>query len=93
MCSSDLHDQRAHRDEPERGFTLLYPSLALLVIDRSDEAERGAALGAYTSFWDLGLGVAGLVTGAVATGFGYEAVFLIAALAALASATVGRLAR
>ena len=75
------------------GFTLLYPSLALLVIDRSDEAERGAALGAYTSFWDLGLGVAGLVTGAVATGFGYEAVFLIAALAALASATVGRLAR
>jgi MFS family permease len=68
------------------GFTLLYPSLALLVINRSEPAERGAALGAYTSFWDLGLGIAGLVTGAVATGFGYPAVFIIAAAAALATA-------
>jgi MFS family permease len=75
------------------GFTLLYPSLALLVINRSDPAERGAALGAYTSFWDLGLGAAGLITGAIATGLGYPAVFAVAAGAALAAAIAGRLAR
>jgi MFS family permease len=75
------------------GFTLLYPSLALLVINRSEPAERGAALGVYTSFWDLGIGIAGLVTGAVATGFGYPSVFIIAAAAALATAITGRLAR
>jgi MFS family permease len=75
------------------GFTLLYPSLALLVINRSEPAERGAALGAYTSFWDLGLGAAGLVTGAVATGFGYRAVFVVGAAAALATAIMGRSAR
>jgi hypothetical protein len=34
-----------------------------------------------------------LVTGAVATGFGYPAVFAIAAAAALATAIIGRLAR
>lgn len=74
------------------GFTLLYPSLALLVIDRAEPAERGAALGAYTSFWDLGLGAAGLATGAIATGFGYRSVFVVAAAAAVAAALAGRLA-
>jgi MFS family permease len=76
------------------GFTLLYPSLALLVINRTAPADRGAALGAYTSFWDLGLGAAGLLTGAVATGLGYREVFLTAtltaALAALTGAAAGR---
>ncbi|MFI0453522.1 MFS transporter [Actinomadura sp. 6N118] len=74
------------------GFTLLYPSLALLVINRSAAAERGAALGAFTSFWDLGLGAAGLITGAIATGLGYPAVFVTAAITALAAALAGHLA-
>jgi MFS family permease len=73
------------------GFTLLYPSLALLVIKASPEAERGAALGAYTSFWDLGLGVAGLVTGAVAAA-GYPAVFVLAAVSAVAAGIAGGIA-
>lgn len=73
------------------GFTLLYPSLALLVINRTAPEERGAALGAYTSFWDLGLGAAGLLTGAVAT-FGYPVIFVVAAAAAVAAAGTGLLA-
>jgi hypothetical protein len=73
------------------GFTLLYPALALLVIDGSAEEERGAALGAYTSFWDLGLGVAGLVAGAAA-GLDYAAPFVLAAVAALLCAGTGALA-
>lgn len=73
------------------GFTLLYPSLALLVINRTPPEERGAALGAYTSFWDLGLGAGGLLTGAVAS-FGYPVIFMVAAGAAVAAAAAGRLA-
>jgi MFS family permease len=73
------------------GFTLLYPSLALLVIKASPDSERGAALGAYTSFWDLGMGVAGLVAGAVAAA-GYPAVFVLATVAAVAAGIAGGLA-
>lgn len=73
------------------GFTLLYPALALLVIDGSPPQERGAALGAYTSFWDLGLGAAGLVAGAVA-GIDYAAPFLLSAAAALLCVGTGTLA-
>jgi MFS family permease len=73
------------------GFTLLYPSLALLVIKASPESERGAALGAYTSFWDLGLGVSGLVTGVVAAA-GYPAVFVLAAALATAAGIAGGIA-
>ncbi|HEX6501499.1 MAG TPA: MFS transporter [Micromonosporaceae bacterium] len=74
------------------GFTLLYPALALAVIRRSPEQERGAALGAYTSFWDLGLGVAGLVTGAVAL-VGYGWVFALSAVLAWAAAGLGAWSR
>ncbi len=70
------------------GFSLLHPSLALLVMNRTDTAQQGAALGAYTSFWDLGLFVFGPVTGAVATAFGYPAVFVVSAACAAAAAAV-----
>ncbi len=71
------------------GFSLLHPSLALVVMNRTDPAQQGAALGAYTSFWDLGLGVWGPVTGVVASGFGYPAVFVVGAIAATVAATMG----
>ncbi|HEX9034418.1 MAG TPA: MFS transporter [Streptosporangiaceae bacterium] len=69
------------------GFSLLHPSLALMVMNRTDQGNQGAALGAYTSFWDLGIGVWGPLTGLIATGLGYQAVFVVgAACAAAASA-------
>jgi MFS family permease len=74
------------------GFTLLYPALALLVIRRSKPAEQGAALGAYTSFWDLGLGVAGLIGGAIAL-VGYPYVFYFAAGCALLTTFAGVLSK
>ncbi|MQA26937.1 MAG: MFS transporter [Micromonosporaceae bacterium] len=70
------------------GFTLLYPALALIVIASAPENERGAAIGAYTSFWDLGLGVAGLAAGAVAAA-SYPAVFAVAAALAAVAGLVG----
>jgi MFS family permease len=65
------------------GFSLVYPSLALMVINASPEGERGAAIGAYTSFWDLGLAVSGPAIGSVAAAAGYQIAFLAAAGCAL----------
>jgi MFS family permease len=70
------------------GFSLLHPSMALAVMNRTEKSKQGAAIGAYTSFWDLGLAVWGPVTGAVATGFGYPAVFFVGAACALAAGGV-----
>jgi MFS family permease len=61
------------------GFSLLHPSLALMVMNRTDPARQGVALGAYTSFWDLGIGVWGPLTGLIAAWLGYRAVFAVGA--------------
>lgn len=73
------------------GFTLLYPALALITIDAAPENERGAALGAVTSFFDIGVGVAGLLGGILAE-FSYTAVLAAASVAALGSLLAGRTA-
>ncbi|WP_433580151.1 MFS transporter [Nocardia brasiliensis] len=70
------------------GFSLLHPSLALMVMNNTENTKQGAAIGAYTSFWDLGLFVWGPATGAVATGFGYPAVFVVGAACALAASVL-----
>lgn len=70
------------------GFSLLHPSLALMVLDRTPKEQQGAAIGAYTSFWEAGLIVGGPLTGAVASGAGYPAVFLVGAACALAALAV-----
>lgn len=75
------------------GFSLLHPSLALMVMNRTQRSKQGAAIGAYTSFWDLGLSVWGPVTGVVATGFGYPAVFVVGAGCAAAAVVVALLIR
>lgn len=71
------------------GFSLLFPSLALIVVRRVDERTRGAALGAFTAFFDLGVGLGAPLAGAVAALAGYPAAFLLAAGFAGAGALVG----
>lgn len=73
------------------GFTLLYPALAMITIDAAPEAERGAALGAVSSFLDLSVGVSGFVGGAIAE-ISYPATFCVAAAAALASVLIAPVA-
>ncbi|MFI0711611.1 MFS transporter [Streptomyces inhibens] len=73
------------------GFTLLYPALALITIDTSPEAERGAALGAITSFFDIAVGIAGLLGGLLAE-VSYTATFLLSAVAVLGSLFTGTVA-
>lgn len=70
------------------GFSLLHPSLALMVMNRTDPGNQGVALGAYTSFWDLGIGAWGPLTGVIATGLGYPAVFVTGAACAMAASAL-----
>ena len=63
-------------------FSLLLPSLALLVVNRVPETRRGAAMGTLTAFFDVGVGIGAPVTGVAASIGGYPAAFGFAAVAA-----------
>jgi MFS family permease len=65
------------------GFSLVFPSLGVEAVSQVPAGSRGAALGAYSAFLDLSLGITGPVAGLIVTGFGYPAIFLFAALGAL----------
>jgi predicted MFS family arabinose efflux permease len=67
------------------GFSLVFPALGILAIRRVPPENRGLGLGAYAAFFDVAMGVTGPVAGAIAAGFGYAAVFLTGAAAALLS--------
>ena len=69
-------------------FSLLYPSLSLIVVDQVSEARRGAALGTFTAFFDAGVGLGAPLAGAAAALSSYEGSFLLAAAIALGSATM-----
>jgi len=71
------------------GFSLVFPSFGIEAVKRVPPASRGAALGAYVAFFDIGFGLAGPITGIIAGALGYPSVFAAgavgAALALLAS--------
>jgi MFS family permease len=67
-------------------FSLLYPSLSLIVVERVPEHRRGAALGTFTAFFDAGVGVGAPLAGLAASLTDYEGAFLLAAVVALISA-------
>jgi MFS family permease len=70
------------------GFSLLFPSLALLVVNRVREERRGVAMGTFTAFFDLGMGLGSPAAGAAAAIGGYEAAFWLAASCALGTVAV-----
>jgi MFS family permease len=70
------------------GFSLMYPALALFVVERVGEDRRGAALGSFTAFFDVGFGLGGPVAGAIAAVAGYPAAFWAAAVFALGTAAI-----
>ncbi len=74
------------------GMSLVFPSLALIVVRRVDDRRRGAAMGAFTSFFDLGVGLgapfAGLIA-SVGAGSHYPAAFYAGACACALGACIG----
>lgn len=75
------------------GYSLVFPSFGIEAVKRVPAANRGAALGAYVMFFDIGLAAAGPVTGTIAGNFGYPAAFGAGAISvalALVTRLVGR---
>jgi MFS family permease len=70
------------------GYSLLFPALALLAVQRVGEQSRGAALGFFTAFFDAGMGLGAPFAGAMAVVLGYGGMFVIAALLSLAGAAL-----
>lgn len=65
------------------GFSLVFPALGVEAFARVPAHSRGAALGVFTVFLDVALGLTGPVAGLLSAAYGYTAIFLLAALAAL----------
>jgi len=75
------------------GFSTMFPSLALMVVSEVDDAHRGSAMGAFSAFFDLGVGLGGPLLGATASLAGYPAVFFLSAAAALGTAALAAMPR
>jgi len=74
------------------GISLIFPSLALLVVNATDPSQRATAMGWFTSFFDIGVAVGAPFAGLVAStggGENYSAAFFAAAAVCLAGAFVG----
>ena len=62
------------------GFSLVFPALGVEAVHRVTPENRGAALGVFTAFADLSLGLTGPLVGLIVAGLGYAPIFLFAAL-------------
>lgn len=69
-------------------FSLLFPALSLLAVNRVVPERRGAAMGTFTASFDLGMLVGSAAVGSAAALGGYGAAFYTAAGAALACAAL-----
>jgi MFS family permease len=70
------------------GYSLVYPGLGVEAVRRVPPESRGLAMGAYTAFLDLALGLGTPVLGLVAGAAGLGAAFLASAAAALGAGAV-----
>ena len=70
------------------GYALVFPALGVEAIARAPAQSRGLAMGTYTAFLDVSLGLAGPVLGLIASGVSLSAVFLASALLALCGASL-----
>ncbi|WP_374462705.1 MFS transporter [Chryseobacterium sp.] len=70
------------------GFSLVFPALGVLAIQKVKLQMRGTALGAYVAFVDLSLGLAGPVAGLIAGWFDYQAVYLFGGISCIVSIVI-----
>jgi MFS family permease len=70
------------------GYSLVYPGLGLEAVRRAPPESRGLAMGIYTAFLDVALGILGPILGLVAVGAGLGSVFLVSAILVLCTLPV-----
>src|ERR1700683_3697202 len=59
------------------GNALVFPSFGVEAVKRVPPASRGAALGAYVAFFDVGFGLGGPINGFFAGALGYSSVLVV----------------
>ena len=64
------------------GFALVFPALGVEALKTVADQNHGAALGVYTGFLDLAMGITGPIAGFIVGKFGYSAIFLYGSAAA-----------
>ena len=62
------------------GYSLVYPGLGVEAVRSAPAESRGVAMGTYTAFLDLSLGLASPALGLIADTFSLGAVFLVSAV-------------
>lgn len=70
------------------GYSLVYPGFGVEAVRRAPAQSRGLAMGAYTAFLDLTLGLASPALGLIGSVAGMGAVFLTSAVVVLCAAAV-----
>ena len=62
------------------GFSLIFPALGVEAVKQVERQDQGSALGVYSAFLDLGLGLTGPVAGLLIGYWGMQSVYLAAAM-------------
>jgi MFS family permease len=70
------------------GYSLVFPGFGVEAVRRAPPESRGLALGAYTAFLDLSLGLAAPALGLVTSRAGLSAVFLVSSLVVMCAAAI-----
>lgn len=70
------------------GYSLVYPGLGVEAVRRAPPDSRGLAMGAYTVFLDIAMGVGTPLLGLIANVAGLNAVFFACAVAAVCAAGI-----
>lgn len=65
------------------GFSLIFPAMGIEATQRVTPEQRGRAVGNFTAFFDLAIGLTGPVVGLAVTPLGYPGAFLIGGVCAV----------
>lgn len=71
------------------GYSLVYPGLGVEAIRLAPPQSRGAAMGTFTAFLDLSLGLASPLLGLIADASGLSVIFLVSAAVVAGTAMFG----
>lgn len=65
------------------GFSLIFPAMGIEATRRVSPEQRGRAVGNFTAFFDLAIGLTGPVVGLAVAPLGYPGAFLVGAVCAV----------
>jgi MFS family permease len=70
------------------GYSLVYPGFGVEAVRLAPPEAKGLAMGAFTAFLDLSLGIANPALGLLATRAGLNSVFLVSTIVVLSAAVI-----